>query len=265
VRASNCAIKWVLPQEKEFDVDCTIDRHLLEGYLDGELGFERTLEVEAHLASCRVCDSEVQSWKDVRGALQRSDLYHRAPANFKEQIRRVVPRENRGERLPWFHRWIWAGGGAAFATAALLVTFMISRPGASSAQQEVVTSHVRSLMANHLMDVISTDQHTVKPWFDGKLDFAPPVRDLATEGFPLAGGRLDYLENRTVAVLIYHRGLHVINLYVWPAADNGISPVREQTIQGYNVVSWKKNAFECRAVSDLNTDELRDFVRLIRP
>ena len=246
-------------------MDCTLDQHLLERYLDGELGFERTLEVEAHLASCRGCASEVQSWKDVRGVLQRSDLYHNAPASLEEKIRTLAPRQNRSERFPWFQRWIWAGGGAAFATAALLITFLISRPGAPSAEQEVVTSHVRSLMANHLMDVISTDQHTVKPWFDGKLDFAPPVRDLATQGFPLAGGRLDYLENRTVAVLVYHRALHSINLYVWPAIDNGVSPVRERTIQGYNVFSWKKNAFEFRAVSDLNTDELRDFVRLITP
>jgi anti-sigma factor RsiW len=246
-------------------MDCTLDQHLLEGYLDGELGFERTLEVEAHLASCRDCDAEVQSWKDVRGALQRSDLYHRAPANLEEKIRRLAPREKRSERFPWLQRWTWAGGGAAFATAALLITFMISRPAGPSFEQEVVTSHVRSLMANHLMDVISTDQHTVKPWFDGKLDFAPPVKDLVAQGYPLSGGRLDYLDDRTVAVMVYHRALHPINLYVWPAVDNGISPVREQTIQGYNVMSWKKNGFEFRAVSDLNTDELGDFVRLITP
>jgi len=246
-------------------MNCTLDRHLLEGYLDGELGFERTLEVEAHLASCRACDSDVQSWKDVRGVLQRSDLYHRAPASLEEKIRGLAPRENRGERFSWFHRWIWAGGGAAFATAALLVTFVLSRPETPSAEPEVVTSHIRSLMANHLIDVISTDQHTVKPWFDGKIDFAPPVQNLAAEGYPLAGGRLDYLENRTVAVLVYHRALHVINLYVWPAADNGVSPVHMQTVQGYNVLSWKKNGFEFRAVSDLNTGELGDFARLITP
>ena len=142
---------------------------------------------------------------------------------------------------------------------------MISRPAAPSADQEIVTSHIRSLMANHLMDVISTDQHTVKPWFDGKLDFAPPVRDLAAQGYPLAGGRLDYLENRTVAVMVYHRALHTINLYVWPASDNGSSPVHEQTIQGYNVLSWKNDSFEFRAVSDLNTGELRDLARLFMP
>ena len=152
---------------------------------------------------------------------------------------------------------------AAFAAAALLIAFMISRPGAPSGDQEVAASHIRSLMANHLMDVISTDQHTVKPWFDGKLDFAPPVRDLAEQGYPLAGGRLDYIENRTVAVMVYHRALHTINLYVWPASDGGVSSVHEQTFQGYNVLSWKKDGFEFRAVSDLNTGELSDFARLI--
>ena len=263
--ASDYARSFGLLPERESDVDCTLDRHLLEGYLDGELGFERTLEVEAHLASCRGCDSEVQSWKDVRGALQRSDLYQRAPANLEEKIRRLIPRENRSERIPWFYRWVWAGSGAAFAMAAVLIVVMISPPGAPLADREVVTNHIRSLMVNHLIDVISSDQHTVKPWFDGKLDFAPPVKDLAPQGYPLAGGRLDYLDNRTVAVMVYHRALHPINLYVWPAVDDAIRPVREQTIQGYNVMSWKKNGFEFRAVSDLIREELGDFVRLVTP
>jgi anti-sigma factor RsiW len=132
-----------------------------------------------------------------------------------------------------------------------------------SFDQEIVASHVRSLMENHLMDVVSSDQHTVKPWFDGKLDFAPPVQDFSAEGYPLAGGRLDYLERRNVAVLIYHRALHVINLYVWPAEDNSNTTVSVGTIQGYNVLSWRKNGFEFRAVSDLNAAELRDFARLL--
>lgn len=248
-------------------MDCALDRYLLEGYLDGELGFERTLEVEAHLASCRGCATEVDSWKSVRGSLQRSDLYHRAPASLEEKIRKMAPRQSRAERLPWFQRWIWAGGGAAFATAALLAAFMVSRPPGLSldqqADQQVVNSHIRSLMANHLMDVISTDQHTVKPWFDGKLDFAPPVRDLAEQGYPLAGGRLDYLGSRTVAVMVYHRALHTINLYAWPANAPGASAIRTETIQGYNVLSWTKDGFNFRAVSDLNTAELTDFAHLI--
>lgn len=246
-------------------MDCTLHRHLLEAYLDGELGFERTLEVEAHLASCPICSSEVQSWKDVRVAMQASDLYHRAPAHLEHKLRGLLPTENRRKGMSWFRPGIWAAGGAAFATAVLLITLVINPVAGPSSSQDVVTSHIRSLMADHLMDVVSTDQHTVKPWFDGKLDFAPPVQDFASEGYPLAGGRLDYLQNRKVAVLIYHRALHIINLYVWPAQDNGSSSLAVQTVQGYNVVSWKKNSFEFRAVSDLNTAELRDFARLVTP
>ncbi len=245
-------------------MDCTLHRHLLEAYLDGELGFDRTLEVEAHLASCPVCSSEVQSWKDIRMAIQGSELYHRAPAYLEGKLRKLLP-QRRSEGMPWFQRSIWAAGGAAFATAVLLMSFVVMRPAGPSAEQETVTSHIRSLMADHLMDVISTDQHTVKPWFDGKLDFAPPVQDFAADGYPLAGGRLDYLENRKVAVLIYHRALHIINLYVWPAQGNGGSTIRVQTIHGYNVVSWRKGGFEFRAVSDLNTAELRDFAHLFMP
>jgi anti-sigma factor RsiW len=137
-------------------MNCTLDHHLLEGYLDGELGFERTLELETHLASCRGCSSEVQSWKEIRGSLERSDLYYRAAPRLEEKIRTVARREA-ATRPVLFERWLWAGGGAAFATAALLIAFMLWPPPNPAADQEIVTSHVRSLMANHLMDVTSTD------------------------------------------------------------------------------------------------------------
>jgi anti-sigma factor RsiW len=198
-----------------------------------------------------------------RAVLSRAG--YRAPAKLEEKIRGLVPRKGRSTQFSWLQRWTWAGGGAAFATAALLIAFVVARPVPPSADQEIVSSHVRSLMADHLMDVISTDQHTVKPWFDGKIDFAPPVVDLKEQGYPLAGGRLDYLENRTVAVLVYHRALHTINLYVWPAAARDASAIQKQTLQGYNVLSWKKNGFEFRAVSDLNTAELEEFARLVTP
>jgi len=244
-------------------VDCSEDRHLLETYLDGELGLERSLEVEAHLASCASCTLEVQSCKELRKTMRDSGLYYRAPAPLADKVRKLIPRDTRTRSVAWLQRWVWAGAGAAFATAAWVVAFTLIHPAVRSPGQEIVESHVRSLMANHLMDVVSSDQHTVKPWFDGKLDFAPPVQDFSAEGYPLAGGRLDYLEQRNVAALIYHRSLHVINLYVWPAEDNHLRSVNVQTIQGYNVLSWKANGFEFRAVSDLNAAELRDFARLL--
>ena len=244
-------------------MDCTQDRDLLEAYLDGELSFERSLEVEAHLGSCPGCSSKLQSWKEIRETVRGSELYYRAPALVRDDIRKRIPRDRRTRGVPWFQRWLWAGAGAAFATAGWIVVVTLIHPAIRSSDQEIVANHVRSLMENHLMDVVSTDQHTVKPWFDGKLDFAPPVQDFSAEGYPLAGGRLDYLERRNVAVLIYHRALHVINLYVWPAEDNSNTAVHVQTIQGYNVLSWRENGFEFRAVSDLNAAELRGFARLL--
>ena len=245
-------------------MDCTLEHYLIEGYLDGELGFERTLEVEAHLASCASCAEEVQGWKSVREALQKPDLYYRAAPELERKIRKALPAASgMGERVPWFSRWLWAGGGAALATAALLAAFFVTRPASSIGDQELVESHVRSLVGSHLMDVVSTDQHTVKPWFDGKIDFAPPVPDLADQGYPLAGGRLDYVGGRTVAVLIYHRAKHPINLYVWPAAGGDNTSWQTETIRGFNVISGRKNGFEFRAVSDLNAEELHDFVQRV--
>jgi anti-sigma factor RsiW len=246
-------------------MDCTLDRHLIEAYVDGELGFERSLDVEAHLASCLDCSGEVQTWKDIRAAIQCSDLYYSAPANLERRLRGLLPLERRTEVPSFFHRWIWGVVGSAVATTAWIIVFMTARPVAPSFDNELVTTHIRSLISDHLMDVVSTDQHTVKPWFDGKLDFAPPVQDLKDEGYPLAGGRLDYLNHRIVAVLIYHRALHVINLYIWPAKDKNSSVVDAQSVQGYNELSWKKNGFEFRAVSDLNVAELRDFAGLLMP
>jgi anti-sigma factor RsiW len=252
-------------------VDCTLDRHLLDGYLDGELGFERALEVEAHAASCRSCARELESWKEIRGALTRSDLYYRAPAALEEKIRRLAPRDPVAVRAPWLSRFTWAASGAAFATAILLLAFVTTYRGRPATDQVVgagfVESHIRSLMSDHVIDVVSTDRHTVKPWFDGKIDFAPPVQDFAAQGYPLAGGRLDFVDGRKVAVLVYHRALHVIDVYVWPQEVSASASTRAESgqIRGYNFIEWSDDKFEYCAVSDLNAAELRDFSKLVSP
>src|SRR5262245_61303468 len=129
---------------------------------------------------------------------------------------------------------------------------------------QVVANHVRSLLAAQLVDVVSSDQHTVKPWFDGKIDFAPEVRDLSANGFPLAGGRLDYLDGKTVAALVYHRNKHPINLFITPALTNRSKSPTAIARRGYNIVSWTNNGMNYWAVSDLNQQELREFTELVR-
>ena len=177
-----------------------------------------------------------------------------------------MPSQRLPKRMWWQFSWAWAGVAAALAMAALVVWRL--DPGVSRRSQnellaqEVLSSHVRSLMANHLTDVPSSDQHTVKPWFNGKLDFSPPVKDLGAEGFPLVGGRLDYLDDRPVAALVYQRRKHFINLFIWPS-DSG-SGQKTVMRQGYNLFQWTQSGMSYWAVSDLNSTELQDFVHLVQ-
>jgi anti-sigma factor RsiW len=173
----------------------------------------------------------------------------------------ATPAGGRG-RAWWLTAWLrGAATFAAGALAGLLWAAYVAAP--APLPQEVVASHVRSLMADHLMDVTSTDQHTVRPWFSGKLDYAPPVRDLAAQGYPLAGGRLDYLEQRPVAALVYRRQRHTINLYVWPAGA-AAAGVELLSRQGYNLAGWRRDGMQYWAVSDLNARELSEFAQLLR-
>ena len=247
------------------------NERVLHGYLDGELDLIRSVEFEEHLRTCPDCGRQLHDQQAMRQSLRAASLYERAPQSLEAKIRAQLPREVRSKSIvkPRSLAIEWLAIAAAIVIAAFLGARVIPNIGGqqqtSLLAQELVASHIRSLQPGHLFDVQSTDQHTVKPWFDGKLNFAPPVLDLSNQGFPLIGGRLDYVENRTVAVLVYGRSLHVINLFIWPASNEDSSPVHIQTVQGYNVFSWKKNGFEFRAVSDLNADELREFVRLVTP
>jgi anti-sigma factor RsiW len=238
-------------------------RELLHAYHDGELDLVRALEVESHLHDCPACSRAHQEIGSLRVTLTAApSLYHRAPPGLSEQVRYSLRAAGPSRRFTRFPRR-WLGVAAMIALAALGAWGLGRGLSAPSAEErladEVIAGHVRSTLVAHLTDVASSDRHTVKPWFSGKLDFAPPVSDLAAEGFPLVGGRLDYLDRRPVAALVYRRRDHVINLFVWPAARDTDARPRELTRQGYNVVRWSRGGLEFWAVSDLDGRELRDF------
>ena len=262
-----------------FQLSCKLTQRFVPGYLDGELDLSRTIEMETHLRVCEECAQELERQQALRAALQRSSLAYAAPSALRERIqsslRSSVPAETPEHTSAWrpsqFFRPLqalrWAGAFAVLALCAVTAWQLLpGLRGPASNQQlaaEVFASHVRSLEGNHLMDVVSTDQHTVKPWFDGKLDFSPPVEDLASDGFPLVGGRLDYLEGREVAALVYQRRKHFINVFVWPNAAGSSTTQTLEPRQGYNMMRWSRGGFQFWAVSDVNAQDLADFVRLL--
>ena len=255
-------------------MNCELTERYVPGYLDSELDLVRTIEMESHMKRCPQCAQELEALKALRAALQRSSLEYAAPSVLRERIQtslRSSSRANVQERsLKWQSLKIWQFSGAFALLALIAITGwqLTARLRAPSGDQqtaaEVFASHVRSLEANHLMDVASTDQHTVKPWFDGKLDFSPPVEDLASDGFPLVGGRLDYLEGREVAALVYQRRKHFINVFAWPSSAGTNSTRAIQPRQGYNIMRWSRGGFQFWAVSDVAASDLSDFVRLLQ-
>jgi mycothiol system anti-sigma-R factor len=245
-------------------VSCEHAGAILHGYLDGELDAARASEFERHLESCPECLAALEAQETLRAALQRAQLYATAPVALRRKFRASLPAASpAGFSSRWtYMRWL------ALAAAALLLTFVgwrmlpgLNREGEYQAA-ELIDAHLRSLQAGHLTDVTSTDQHTVKPWFDGKLDFAPPVRDFANDGFPLQGGRLDVLRGRAVAALVYGRRKHVVNVFVWPSSEPDV-PLRAGSKLGYQWMAWRKGGMEFCAVSDTSATDLEQLQRLI--
>jgi len=237
---------------------CESARELAEAYLDGELDAGLHAQAREHLAACESCAALDAEQSALRAGIREHAPYYRAPAALEGRVLRAVRRADRPAAGAW--RWI------AMAAAVVLIFAaswrLATRHPADLIAQEILASHVRSLMATHLLDVPSTDRHTVKPWFNGKLDFSPDVRDFADRGFRLIGGRLDYIGSRPVAALVYQRRQHVINVFTWPSApDRGQS----QFVQnGYTAIPWNRAGMVWWAVSDLNAAELREFVRLLQ-
>jgi len=249
-------------------LSCKDTRSLLDGYLDHELDLVRSVEIERHLKECGECSIRYENLQSLRAGVSRDSLYYFAPAGLQQRVLLALSKEMRTEsRLPVLV-WRWFGAAAAliivFVVMWSVIRFMRKPSAEELLAQEAVSSHVRSLMVDHLTDVLSSDQHTVKPWFIGKLDFAPRVDDLSSQGFSLIGGRLDYLDNRQVAALIYQRRQHFINLFVWPEAGNSNFPQKVLTRQGYNVVHWTTGGMNYCAVSEISESELQEFVRVLQ-
>ena len=249
-------------------MDCTNAQTLLDGYLDGELDPVRNLEIEDHLHGCAHCSQIYGDRQVIRSALKTDSFYFKAPADLQKRIQRSVRQAAKAEAPTRWLSWSWLRVAAPLAAAALVVLMLVPFFGGPSSDelltQDVVANHIRSLMVNHLADVRSTDEHTVKPWFNGKLDFSPPVSDLAKQGFPLIGGRLDYLNNRPVAALVYQRDKHVINVFVWPADNSGQTGGPIKTLQGYHVIRWASSGANFWVVSDLEQNQLGKFTDLLK-
>jgi len=239
-------------------------RELLHAYADGELDLANARAAEQHLKTCADCRGTETAIRELRNALTSDTPPYRAPAHLRKSVRVALRREAKSTRQT-LSPWLMFATGAAFA--AVLVGSILFQTmhttHSNTIVDQVVANHVRSLLAAHLVDVTSSDQHTVKPWFDGKIDFAPVVRDLSANGFPLVGGRLDYLDGKTVVALVYHRNKHPINLFITPAPTNRNSPPRLTTRRGYSVFSWTNGGMNYWAASDLNEAELREFAKLV--
>jgi anti-sigma factor RsiW len=247
---------------------CEDTQDLIHAYADGELDLIRSLEIEKHIQNCQACSIIYKNLQALRSAISTGPLYFTPPVNLERRIHSALRDTDKSEISPRAMQWRWLSIPVSLAFIAIVIwafePILTTSSKDSLLTQEIISGHVRSLMADHLTDVSSSDQHTVKPWFNGRLDFSPPVKDLSDHGFPLVGGRLDYVENRPAAVLVYKHRQHFINLFIWPSTHN--SDVGKKTVmrQGYNLIHWVKSGMTYWAVSDLNNNELQEFVQLIQ-
>ena len=247
-------------------MSCDFSATLLHAYVDGELDAMRAAEFERHLETCRECTATLGAAESLRSSLQHAQLYETAPPGLRKKIRselKVPAGKTSGSSVA---AWRWLAAAAAILLVTGVAWFAVPHFMATNMQSvtsaEVINAHIRSLQAGHLTDVASTDQHTVKPWFDGKLEFIPPVHDFMDEGFPLLGGRLDVLGERNVAALVYGRRKHFINVFVWPTKepDTPIHPPGSR--QGYQWVHWRHQGMEFCAISDVSAEDLHELAQL---
>ena len=235
---------------------------LVHGYFDNELDALRAAEFESHLEQCPECVAALDALESLRSTINVAQPYEKMSPAFRKKILADLHVKGASVKAPLRATtdWRWLAVAATF----LLLIYggwriaSLNRVDSRETMMasKIVDAHLRSLQPGHLEDVISTDQHTVKPWFDGKVDFAPPVRDFTEQGFPLQGGRLDVVDNRTVAALVYGRRKHVVNVFIWPTSEKDAAP-RTGSIQGYQWIDWRKQGMEFYAVSDAAAPDLQ--------
>lgn len=254
-------------------MNCKDAQTLLAAHSDGELGLPHATDLESHLEGCAACRGSLAGMTELRASLRSNAQYHAMPQGLEARLLAALPQSGTAAlaagpvtRVRARRNWAWPQIGAAFAMCFALawsITLYVALPGpAERLQDELVAGHTRALMTGHAVDIVSSDRHTVKPWFNGKLDFSPAVFDLSAQGFVLAGGRLDYLGGRPVAALVYQHKAHPINVFVWPAAgrETGRDDApRSATRLGYNLLHWTRAGLNYWAVSDLNAGELAQF------
>jgi anti-sigma factor RsiW len=253
-------------------MNCAECEILLHALVDGELDAGHARDVETHVATCAGCREKLNAFRLMRTAIAGANLKEPAPAALRSRIEAALPAPTApiidAQKFSRPSRRSFFGGFAAgavlsgtVATSLVLTVFRSDRE--QTIADEVVSAHIRSLQPGHLMDVETSDQHTVKPWFDGKVDVAPPVIDLTAEGFTLLGGRLDYIDGEPVACVVYRRRKHIINLFVAQRLGSAHTYVSARTVQGYNVRHWSEGGLDFWAVSDLDPEELGEFVEKI--
>jgi len=251
---------------------CEEVQDLASAWLDHELSEPRAGAVAEHEAACEACHAYVADLRALSSRLSRLGR-EPAPPGLEERIRLSLAEETAeapGQVVPFARpnrRRGFAQQFASLAAVCLLSVFgtwavVRQRDTVSEVRHDVVAAHVRSLLQNSTIQVPSSDSHTVRPWFSGKVEFAPPVKDLTAEGFPLVGGRLDFVDGHRVATLVYRHGLHTISVFVWPESDRASgSPLAQ--VDGLNVLSWTKDGMVWWAVSDMEPGELKELRSLL--
>jgi anti-sigma factor RsiW len=236
-----------------------------QSYFDGELEVAAAAEVERHIEQCSICTALIRELRKGRGAIRENLPDFRAPAALRTQLPGMLDREAAVPRRPWSITpfWIGAGGGAGFtAVAAVLAIFVLPSLFPTSLLDDVLNAHVRSLESGHLIQVESTDKHTVKPWFAGRVDVSPAVADFTVQGFQLTGGRVDQWARQKAAVTVYRHGAHVINVFSW--ADSARALPQDATRHGYHLAFWKAGDVDYCAISDTGWEELRGLENLLQ-